>query len=149
MVKKILLVLGITVVLFAGVNTAAALSSSILDALGDLPLSNQILVIAKEVDRLKLKDELRDACDLADELFAVPVGYDGPRTGNGSVIDQVEFLKNWVENPLNPTSHTSDEEFAAYIKEAYDFFQERYEGYLGAKVDCDRLTEEYNRKYGE
>lgn len=149
MLKKILLAVGILFIFFTGVNTAAALSSSILDALGGLPLSDQILVIAKEVDRLKLKDELRDACDLADELFAIPVGYDGPRTDNGSVIDQVEWLKNWVENPFNPTSHTSDEEFAAYIKEAYDFFQERYEGYLGAKVNCDRLTEEYNRKYGE
>ena len=149
MIKKILLVLGIIVVLFAGINTAAALNSSILDAISGLPLSDQIFFIAKEVDQLKLKDELRDACDSADALYAVPVGYDGPMTVGGSVVDQVAFLQNWVDHPFNPTSHTSDEEFAAQIKEAFDFFENRYEGYVVAKADCDRLTEEFNQKYGE
>ena len=152
MVKKILLILGILVVLFAGVNTTAALNSSIFDAIYDLPLADQVLLIAKEVDRLKLKDELRDAC-LAEDLYFLSPDYDGPMTLGGSIVVQVENMRERVAyQELHPSSPSKDwtvDQYTDRIKDALAFFESRYEEYLVAKSDCDRLTEEFNQKYGE
>ncbi len=134
--KKILIGLGILIVLFAGINTAAALSSSVLDAISGLPLSDQVLFIAKEVDRLKLKDELRDVCDSVDELSKfpspLPSDYQGPGGITHNPLPQmVEYVGGDLEEWLGAT----------LIKQ--------YQNYLIAKSDCDRLTEEFNQKYGD
>jgi hypothetical protein len=132
MVKKILLVLGIFVVLFAGVNTAAALNSSIFDAISGLPLSDQIFFVAKEVDRLKLKDELRDACNKSESFFVG--GYFNFENYNFNSVEQAQEI---VSNGLIGE--------AVRLKE----FNKRVEDYNKAKADCDSLTEEFNQKYGE
>lgn len=158
MVKKILLVLGILVILFAGVNAAAALNSSILDAISGLPLSDQVLFIAKEVDRLKLKDELRDACDLADELRMVPA--DHPLHSyilNEPMDKQIEFYQRDLANfrkglDDRGSEGTSQQQLSQLIQEYEQdlaYAEDRYSRYLGAKADCDHLTEEFNQKYGE
>lgn len=134
MFKKILLVLGIIVVLFAGVNTAAALNSAILDAISGLPLGDQIAFVAREVDRLKTKDELRDICDSVGELSKFPQPLPSDYNGPGGIIhnplpQMVEYIGGNLEEWLGPT----------LIKQFQD--------YLVAKSDCDRLTAEFNRKY--
>jgi len=131
--------LGIIVVLFAGINTAAALNSSILDAISGLPLSDQILFIAKEVDRLKLKDELRDACNLAEELYAVPVSYEDAHRVGAPVPEQVDELCGEVSRGTENQS----------VVKSCNFFSERLQGYTVAKGNCDRLTDEFNQKYGD
>lgn len=132
-VKKILLVLGIIVVLFAGVNTAAALNSSVLDAISGLPLSDQVLFIAKEVDRLKLKDELRDACDLSKDLEGAP--------------SEVELYREQLNLGANGTfvQNVGEEK----VRELLEVAEENLGKYTVAKADCDRLIEEFNQKYGE
>ncbi len=142
MIKKILLVLGVIVILFAGVNTAAAINSSILDAISGLPLSDQILFIAKEVDRLKLKDELRDACDLADGLFRVPTDFQHFRVASMSVPWNLQHVKDNYQMIVE----LFGEQEAQFV---LSFYQERTDSYLSAKADCDRLTEEFNQKYGD
>lgn len=132
MIKKILLVLGILVVLFAGINTAAALNSSILDVISGLPLNDQILFIAKEVDRLKLKDVLRDACDLTKDLEDAP--------------GKVEIYRQQLELGASGTfvQNMGEEK----VTELLDLAEEKLGKYNIAKADCDRLTEEFNQKYG-
>jgi len=134
MIKKILLVFGILVVLFAGINTAAALSPSILDAISGLPLSDQIIFIAKEVDRLKLKDVLRDACDEA-KGFLNP---DGSVTFGGMTFHSFEQAVSNIQDDGYVTGGTPGQ-----------VVLERKAKYDQAKADCDRLTEEFNQKYGE
>jgi len=140
--KVPLIIVATLIILFAGVNVAGALNSSFLDAVEGLPLSDQILIIAKEVDRLRLKDELRDACDLADELYAVPLDYQGPRTQSMPVPWNLNNLEKnyqqWVER-------TGEDK----VKEAIAFYRDRTNKYLVAKAECDRLTKEYQEKYGE
>jgi len=133
MVKRVILILGILVVLFAGVNTAAALSSSVLDAISGLPLSDQILYIAKEVDRLKLKDELRDACDKADSFLVG--GYFKFENYNFHSVEQAgEMIPGLV------SGWNTDERMAKFITMRDQYNQ--------ASGDCDRFTEEFNQKYG-
>lgn len=140
--KAPLIVVVLLIVLFAGVNVAGALNSSFLDAIEGLPLSDQILIIAKEVDRLKLKDGLRDACDLAEDLYAVPKDYQHYRVASMSVPWN---LNNVEENYQTVVEHVGEKE----AKEVLSFYKDRTEKYLSAKADCDRLTEEYNQKYGD
>lgn len=156
-IKKVLLGLVMVFVLFLGVNTAAALSSSVLDAISGLPLSDQILFIAKEVDRLKLKDGLRDACDLADELYMWPEAEQLPHPHilNAPMPDQIAFYEedlSFFRRGLDGRGYpleTPKEELIETYSEALTFAKDRYNKYLTAKAECDRLTEEYNRKYGE
>ena len=135
MAKKILLVLAIIIVLFAGINTAAALSPSILDAISGLPLSDQIIFIAKEVDRLKLKDVLRDACDEA-KGFLNP---DGRVTIGSYTFHSFEQAVSFIDPQNGYLIGGTPGQVVLERKAKYD----------QAKADCDRLTEEFNQKYGE
>ena len=157
-IKKILLILGITAILFTGVNTAAALNSSVLDAISGLPLSDQILFIAKEVDRLKLKDALRDACDSAEDLYIVPV--DNPLHShilNEPVDRQIEYYQSHLTNFRKglddrgyPYEGGSDQlsKLIGEYEQDLAYAEARWDAYLSAKADCDHLTEEFNLKYG-
>ena len=130
MIKKILIGLVIIAIFFVGVNTVAALSPSILDAISGLPLSDQVLYIAKEVDRLKLKDELRDVCDKSNSFFV----------GGYFKVENLNF-----ESVEQATEIFSNGQFASSTLEE---FYKKVEDYKKAKADCDSLTEEFNQKYG-
>ena len=134
MIKKILIGLGVILTLFAGVNTAAALSSSVLDAISGLPLSDQVFYIAKEVDRLKLKDELQDACNKADSFLSG--GYFQFENYNFSSVEQAgEMIPGLV------SGWNTEERMAKFVAMRDQYNQ--------ASGDCDRFTEEFSQKYGE
>lgn len=121
------------IVLFAAVNVVGALNSSFLDAIEGLPLSDQILIIAKEVDRLKLKDELRDACDLTEDLEGAAWEVETFRLqvklgSKGTFVQQMGL----------------DE-----VKRRLEIAEENLVKYEAAKADCERLMGEFNQRYGE
>lgn len=142
-IKKVLLVLAIILTLFVGINTAAALSSSILDAISGLPLSDQVLFIAKEVDRLK-------ACRSMDNLREMPAREDLEVTatywGQGTVKAALDYLDRaargeeidpcWRYTDPSKPSDPCDLPTQAEIDQTVSFLKNRYQSYLSAKERC-------------
>lgn len=143
MVKRVLLVLGILIVLFAGVNTAAALNSSILDAISGLPLGDQITFIAREVDSLK-------ACRSMDNLRQMPAREDLEVTatywGDGTVKAALDYLDSaargeeidpcWKYTDPSKLMDPCDLPTQVEVDQAINFLKDRYQSYLNAKERC-------------
>ena len=64
-IKKVILGFAIVLTLFVGINTVAALSSSVLDAISGLPLGDQVLFIAREVECLKADSFMQKALNVS------------------------------------------------------------------------------------
>ena len=130
MAKKILLVLAIIIVLFAGINTAAALNSSVLDAIRGLPLGDQITFIANEIDKLKLKDVELEYCTKADILGTVDRWLNFSTDLNEQFLQVSGFLKPDNCGPCTGT------------QERLDYLTERKAEYDAAKSVCDQVRSE-------
>jgi hypothetical protein len=162
MKKQILIGLGVFVALLLVVNGVVAVSHFAREAIKDFSLRGQISsfadelleagLVAKQELKDNLRDELEDACDAADKLLTyhpsdlINVDIYASLTQQ---IDWVKELISYAESEQGDFTEGDKNKVLSDFRPILFKLESRYDQYLAAKADCDRLTQDYQDKYGD
>ena len=163
MKKQVLIGLGVFVALLLAANGIVAVSHFTREAIKGFTLRDQISSFADELSldaelvnkKLKdgLRDELEDACDLADELLIYhPIDLGSFDIYYASLTQQIEWVKELIYGVESGQEYYTEEHKNKVLSDFRPILfklEARYDQYLAAKADCDRLTKEYQDKYGD
>lgn len=118
-------------------------------------LAEKLDDLAGRVSKLELEAARNKACDRRDELAEYPDfgSEEWPVKPATRVSGNMRWLGEVLESggdeswyDFNSNGATTDQE---KIAEARQRLLTRYQGYLTAKSECERLTNEYQERYGE
>jgi len=162
--KKILIGLGVFIALLLAANGIAAVSHFAREAIRGFSLRGQISsfadelleagLVAKQELKDDLRDELEDACDVADKLLIYhPIDLsdsDNP-IYDASLTQQIDWVKELIYEVESGQGDYTEEDKNKVLSDFRPILfklETRYDQYLAAKADCERLTQEYQDKYG-
>ena len=160
--KKILIGLGVFIALLLAANGIAAVSHFAREAIRGFSLRGQISsfadelleagLVAKEELKDDLRNELEDACDVADELLTYhPSELSDSNIYDASLTQQIDWVKELIYEVESGQGDYAEEDKNKVLSDFRPILfklESRYDQYLAAKADCERLTQEYQDKYG-
>ena len=160
--KKILIGLGVFVALLLVANGVVAVSHFAREAIRGFSLRGQISsfadelleagLVAKQELKDDLRDELEDACDVADELLIYHPSDLIDVDIYTSLTQQIDWVKELISEVESEQGDFTEEDKNKVLSDFRPILFElesRYDQYLAAKADCNRLTKEYQDKYGD
>ena len=160
--KKILIGLGVFIALLLAANGIAAVSHFAREAIRGFSFRGQISsfadelleagLVAKQELKNDLRDELEDACDVADELLIYhPIELSDSNIYDASLTQQIDWVRELISEVESGQGDYTEEDKNKVLSDFRPILlklESRYDQYLAAKADCDRLTREYQDKYG-
>lgn len=165
--STILLILGFWTIASTAV---IAFPPDLREQVENLTVQGAIELLAEEIDdltgrvsKLELETARDRACDEANNLRQMPartdLGVTATYWGDGTVKEALDYLGRaakgkeidpcWRYTDLSKPTDPCDLPTQAEIDQTINLLRDRYQRYLTAKEGCERLTNEYQEKYGE
>lgn len=167
LLSTILLILGLWTIASTAV---IAFPPDLREQVENLTVQGAIELLAEKIDdltgrvsKLELETTRDRACDEADNLRQMPARTDLEVTavywGDRTVKEALDYLDRAAEgkeidpcwsytDPSKPTGRC-DLPTQAEIDQTINLLRDRYQRYLTAKEECERLANEYQEKYGK